>query len=173
MNRRQFAFWFGFGLFGLADRLRVYGFDELAAAAMRATEPSSTPTRSRLSAETTATATPVHWTAAENKNWRWFEREDFVDGQWKLTGITTPVHKQTKKLNEGPGYLQESVVPEPVRLGKKTELTELPPEVMIASQQRMFQRRNVVQRPCDIQLIQDMYEQTRDERQLAGEPLSL
>jgi glucose-1-phosphate thymidylyltransferase len=53
------------------------------------------------------------------------------------------------------------------------QVTELPPEVMIATQQRMFQRRNVVQRPCDIQLIQDMYDQTRDERQLAGEPLSL
>jgi glucose-1-phosphate thymidylyltransferase len=53
------------------------------------------------------------------------------------------------------------------------QVTELPPEVMIATQQRMFQRRNVVQRPCDIQLIHDMYEQTRDERQLAGEPLSL
>jgi UDP-N-acetylglucosamine diphosphorylase/glucosamine-1-phosphate N-acetyltransferase len=53
------------------------------------------------------------------------------------------------------------------------QVTELPPEVMIATQQRMFQRRSVVQRPCDIQLIRDMYEQTRDERQLAGEPLSL
>jgi glucose-1-phosphate thymidylyltransferase len=53
------------------------------------------------------------------------------------------------------------------------QVTELPPEVMVATQQRMFQRRNVVQRPCDIQLIHDMYEQTRAERQLAGEPLSL
>lgn len=53
------------------------------------------------------------------------------------------------------------------------QVTELPPEVMIATQQRMFQRRNVIQRPCDIQLIQDMYEQTRSERQIAGEPLSL
>lgn len=53
------------------------------------------------------------------------------------------------------------------------QVTELPPEVMIASQQRMFQRRGVAQRPCDIQLIHDMYELTRHERQLAGEPLSL
>ncbi|MEZ6111021.1 MAG: putative sugar nucleotidyl transferase [Pirellulaceae bacterium] len=53
------------------------------------------------------------------------------------------------------------------------QVTELPPEVMIASQQRMFQRRNVQQRDCDVQLIHDMYELTRDERQLAGEPLSL
>ncbi len=53
------------------------------------------------------------------------------------------------------------------------QVTELPPEVMIATQQRMFVRRNVTQRPCDAQLIHDMYELTRDERQLAGEPLSL
>jgi glucose-1-phosphate thymidylyltransferase len=53
------------------------------------------------------------------------------------------------------------------------QVTELPPEVMIASQQRMFQRRSAVQRPCDVRLIHDMYELTRHERQLAGEPLSL
>lgn len=53
------------------------------------------------------------------------------------------------------------------------QVTELPPEVMIATQQRMFARRNVVQRPCDAQLIHDMYELTRHERQLAGEPLHL
>ncbi len=53
------------------------------------------------------------------------------------------------------------------------QVTELPPDVMVATQRRMFTRRNVTQRPCDQQLIQDMYELTRDERQLAGEPLSL
>lgn len=53
------------------------------------------------------------------------------------------------------------------------QVTELPAEVMIATQQRMFARRNVAQRPCDAQLIHDMYELTRHERQLAGEPLSL
>jgi glucose-1-phosphate thymidylyltransferase len=53
------------------------------------------------------------------------------------------------------------------------QVTELPPEVMIATQERMFARRNVKQRPCDVQLIHDMYQLTRDERQLAGEPLSL
>jgi glucose-1-phosphate thymidylyltransferase len=53
------------------------------------------------------------------------------------------------------------------------QVTELSPEVMVATQQRMFARRSVVQRPCDIQLIHDMYALTRHERQLAGEPLSL
>lgn len=53
------------------------------------------------------------------------------------------------------------------------QVSELPPEVMIATQQRMFQRRKVQQRPCDLQLLHDMYELSRDERQLAGDPLSL
>ncbi|MBM3998745.1 MAG: glucose-1-phosphate thymidylyltransferase [Planctomycetes bacterium] len=53
------------------------------------------------------------------------------------------------------------------------QVTELPPEVMIATQQRMFARRNVVQRPCDVQLIRDMHDVTRGERQATGDPLSL
>jgi len=53
------------------------------------------------------------------------------------------------------------------------QVTEAPVDVMVATQARMFSRRNVSQRPCDIQLLHDMYELTRHERQLAGEPLSL
>jgi glucose-1-phosphate thymidylyltransferase len=53
------------------------------------------------------------------------------------------------------------------------QVTELPPDVMAATQQRMFVRRNKTQRPCDVRLIHDMYELTREERQLGGEPLSL
>ena len=53
------------------------------------------------------------------------------------------------------------------------QITELPVELMAHAQGRMFVRRNVKQRPCDIKLIQDMYELTRAERQLANEPLSL
>jgi UDP-N-acetylglucosamine diphosphorylase/glucosamine-1-phosphate N-acetyltransferase len=53
------------------------------------------------------------------------------------------------------------------------QVTELPPEVMVATQQRMFGRRSVQQRPADIDLIHAMYELTRNERQLAGEPLAL
>jgi hypothetical protein len=45
--------------------------------------------------------------------------------------------------------------------------------VMIATQRRMFARRNVEQRDCDIELIRAMYDLTRHERQLAGEPLAL
>ncbi len=53
------------------------------------------------------------------------------------------------------------------------QVTELPPEVMIATQRRMFVRRKVTQRDCDQQLIRDMYRLTRDERQLGGDPLLL
>lgn len=53
------------------------------------------------------------------------------------------------------------------------QVTEAPVEVMVATQARMFARRNVEQRPEDVQLLQDMYDLTRHERQMAGEPLSL
>ena len=53
------------------------------------------------------------------------------------------------------------------------QVTETPADVMIATQGRMFARRNVTQRPCDAQLLRDMYELSRHERQMAGEPLSL
>ncbi|HEX4132334.1 MAG TPA: putative sugar nucleotidyl transferase [Pirellulales bacterium] len=53
------------------------------------------------------------------------------------------------------------------------QVTELPVEVMVQTQARMFKRRSVDQRPCDVQLLHDMYELTRHERQIAGEPLSL
>jgi len=55
------------------------------------------------------------------------------------------------------------------------EVGLLPPEVIVATQARMFARRNVEQRPCDIQLIYDMFRLTADERPagLSDSPLSL
>lgn len=53
------------------------------------------------------------------------------------------------------------------------QVTESPPAVMEATQQRMFSRRNVIQRPADIRLLADMYDLTRRERQMSEEPLSL
>ena len=53
------------------------------------------------------------------------------------------------------------------------QVTELPPDVMVATQKRMFLRRDVEQRPCDIELMRDMYALTIEERRLANEPLSL
>jgi UDP-N-acetylglucosamine diphosphorylase / glucose-1-phosphate thymidylyltransferase / UDP-N-acetylgalactosamine diphosphorylase / glucosamine-1-phosphate N-acetyltransferase / galactosamine-1-phosphate N-acetyltransferase len=53
------------------------------------------------------------------------------------------------------------------------QVTEAPVEVMASTQRRMFARRGVEQRPCDIQLLQDMHQLTAWERQQPGEPLSL
>ena len=53
------------------------------------------------------------------------------------------------------------------------QVSEVPPEVLISTQRRMFARRDVTQRPCDMQLLNDMFDLTRSERQMAGEPLSL
>lgn len=109
-TRRRFAFWFGFGLFNLSEVLRAEVLDSLAAASMRATEPAPSKTPS---------ARPEHWTASENNTWRWFEREHLIDGQWKLTGITTPIHKHTGERYEGrTGYLADELVPEVVRRGE-------------------------------------------------------
>jgi glucose-1-phosphate thymidylyltransferase len=53
------------------------------------------------------------------------------------------------------------------------QVTEAPVEVMVATQRRMFERRGIAQRPCDIQLLHDMYALTAHERQRSGEALSL
>ncbi len=53
------------------------------------------------------------------------------------------------------------------------QVTEMAPAVMVATQARMFARRQVQQRPCDIELIHAMHERTRKERLLSEEPLSL
>ena len=52
---------------------------------------------------------------------------------------------------------------------------DLPADVIITTQKRMFARRNVIQRGCDIQLVHDMYRVTQQERpdDLSSEPLSL
>ncbi|MFK7767493.1 MAG: putative sugar nucleotidyl transferase [Mariniblastus sp.] len=55
------------------------------------------------------------------------------------------------------------------------KIGDLPPEIIVTTQKRMFARRNVHQRPCDIQLVHDMYRVTAEERpdDLSREPLSL
>jgi hypothetical protein len=106
MRRRQFVFWCGFGLFTLGEKFRVAGLDRLAAATMRLAEPA-----------TAGPLAPEHWAANDNRTWRWYERETFVDGRWKLTGITTPINKETGQPYTGTGYLDESLVPATVRNG--------------------------------------------------------
>ncbi len=44
------------------------------------------------------------------------------------------------------------------------QVATLPADVMVATQQRMFARRQVAQRACDIELIHDMYRMTQFER---------
>jgi hypothetical protein len=119
MTRRRFAFWLSFGLFTLSEKFRVRGLDALAAEAMRRTAP--TAAKKPL--------VPVHWTAAENKTWRWFERENLVDGRWTLTGVTTPIHKKTGEPHDGPGYLDEAVVPAEVRRSGEDVVENIPPEL--------------------------------------------
>lgn len=53
------------------------------------------------------------------------------------------------------------------------QVTETAVETLVQTQARMFARRGVEQRPCDVQLLKDIYEMTKHERQLANEPLSL
>jgi len=53
------------------------------------------------------------------------------------------------------------------------QVTEAPVEVMVSTQKRMFARRGVEQRPCDVQLLTDMYRLTEHERHLPGKPMSL
>lgn len=48
------------------------------------------------------------------------------------------------------------------RLFGQTSL--LPPEVVVQTQSRMFARRHVRPRPCDVDLIESMYRRTESER---------
>jgi hypothetical protein len=101
------------GLFSLSERLNASVLDDLAAAAMQNVQ--------KPDSNETLGDTSEHWTAAENSLWRWFERENLIDGTWQLTGITTPVNKQTGEALLGvSGYLSETLVPTKVRTQWKT-----------------------------------------------------
>jgi hypothetical protein len=136
MNRRRFAFWIGFGLFSLAEKLRLNGLDALAAVVMEHTD--STTTRARPS-------TPLHWTAAENKTWRWFERECLIDGRWTLTGITTPIHKKTGEAHVGDGYLDESAVPKTLRLTVQKGVASLQSRTLPESAESLIPSDNFIE----------------------------
>ena len=53
------------------------------------------------------------------------------------------------------------------------QVSEAPVEVLVATQRRMFARRGVEQRPCDIQLLHDMHALTGPRAATDGEPLSI
>ncbi|WP_146583849.1 hypothetical protein [Posidoniimonas polymericola] len=125
MNRRRFAFMVGMGLFGLSEKLGSQGLDQLAALAMRATEPNPTPAPP-VDPESTEAA--VHWTIGEDDYWRWFEREELVDGKWRVTGITTPIKKHNgERYTEKTGYLPDELVPAEVRFGKQSVMDDAEP----------------------------------------------
>lgn len=106
MTRRRFAFWIGFGLFTLGERLNAQSLDALAALGMKLTS-------------------DERWTAAENGSWRWYQRERMVDGDWRVTGITTPVNKWSGEEKGGvEGYLDASLVPDEVLDAAPTDIDE-------------------------------------------------
>ena len=113
MNRCRFAFWISFGIFSLAERLRVYGLDQLAAAIVGG--PSAA-----------AASKPEHWTVANNEGWWWYERQHWIDGKWISTGITVPTSRESGEQLEGtPGYLSDQLVPEHVRVAGDSGLEDV------------------------------------------------
>ncbi len=119
MNRRQFAFWIGAGLFSLGERLRADSLDTLAAVVMQCSE-------KRIDGKTCVEQD--RWSYHEDDSWRWFERETLEGGEWKFSGRTTPVHRQTgEHFTDEPGHLAETLVPDEIRFGTyTTEPHELP-----------------------------------------------
>ncbi len=63
MIRRRAMFWMGLGLFSLGERLRADVLDDLAALAMGTVATPAAPP-----------GPAIHWRAAENNSWRWFEQ---------------------------------------------------------------------------------------------------
>ena len=89
---------------------------------MRSTEPKTIGPKSKHASSTTA----EHWTPASNNTWQWFERENLVEGKWKVTGITTPTNKWTGEPLVGKtGYLDDSLVPDKVRFADQLSEAEL------------------------------------------------
>jgi glucose-1-phosphate thymidylyltransferase len=99
-----------------------------------------------------------------------------IMGDYAKTAINTGIFtgKTIGACSMAYGFVTENV-PSFVNYARLFgQVAELPPEVMIATQQRMFLRRNVPQRECDVDLIREMFELTRFEREWsAGDSLSL
>ncbi len=103
MNRRRFAFCIGLILFNVNRFLRAEKVDHFAADLMEWTEASTGEKRER-------------WRANANRTWKWYERQTLLDGTWKTSGLTTPVHRRKEEFHQGEdGYLDESLVPDVVR----------------------------------------------------------
>lgn len=114
-SRRRVAFWCGLGLFCLSRRTGVQAFDELAANLMPQTTTGDSQTQS---VPAKRTSKEVHWHLASNRTWRWYEREERIDGHWVVTGITTPIKIATGESLQGvEGYLDEAMIPDYVLNG--------------------------------------------------------
>jgi hypothetical protein len=111
MTRRRFTFWIGFGLFSLSNKLGIGGLDAIAAAAMEgAAQTGKRP------------ALPEHWTTAGDKEWSWFERENHINGEWRLTGTTRPVNNDTGEPKpDSIAYLDDHLVPTDMRSDAEEE----------------------------------------------------
>ncbi len=117
MTRRRFAFWLGFGMFALADKLHLNVLDAWAASTMDgAAEPNAAKVRTAKAPSREEPAAPEHWTVSGDQSSRWFERENYIDGEWILTGRTMPIDKETgRPWGDDDIYLDERLVPTAMR----------------------------------------------------------
>lgn len=128
------------GLFSAAERLGAQSLDDLAVAVLDAAD-SPPPAPASAASQTLGDATmPVHWQVTHNNTWRWVQREEYVDGEWRLTGMTTPVHKATGRPKGGvDGYLDLADAPQEFRRrmsllgGQSSEVGGDDSEVVLAS----------------------------------------
>ncbi len=116
-------------MFTVAEKLRFGGLDRLAAATIDLADPNTAASDStgvkNPALIDASVDSPEHWTAQENDTWRWFERENYINGKWKLTGVTTPINKETGEPYSGKtGYLDVSEVPEELRQSNQPDLAD-------------------------------------------------
>jgi hypothetical protein len=121
-------------MFTLSEKLNLNSLDGMAAAVMRRNRSSSN--YSTTTAVATEPAAQEHWIPAEDETWRWFERENYVKGQWRLTGTTIPVNKQTgERKSDSEVYLEDSMVPEDLLSGEKEGVVPVSHEEPLKSDQ--------------------------------------
>ena len=100
-----------------------------------------------------------------------------VMGDYAKTAINTSIFTGTR-IGVGSmlyGFATSDVPPFVNDARSLGQIGRVPPEVIVTMQKRMFARRGISQRPCDIQLIHDMFQMTTAERPtgLSDEPLAL